>query len=216
MVGWDGSKGNDCIEPVIEYGKKKDDKNKIINIQGNFTTQEMQYDFGLKKIQEYGQCDYIMLIDSDEIWDNENIERALNIIKMSGCMYNAYRCKMHTYIKDVKYRIYPPEPCMPTVFIKSRINKMYGIRGNMIFPSLLMYNVYFHHLTYVRKDYDSVYNKIKTSHIGDGLKHVNLEQWKKEKWDKLPDATNFHTTIGYEANWKSVKVLDESELSWIN
>ena len=68
---------------------------------------------------------------------------------------------------------------------------------------------FFHHYTLVRDNEDEIFKKIMTSSIGDNLPSVDMETWKKEKWDKLPHATNFHWTKGFENCWKNVVVLKD-------
>jgi len=39
-----------------------------------------------------------------------------------------------------------------------------------------------------------------------------MKKWKKEKWDKMPRAFNFHTTKNFEKSWHRLKVIKEADL----
>jgi hypothetical protein len=118
---------------------------------------------------------------------------------------------MHTYIKDVHYRIVPPEPCSPTVLIKSNVD-MKGVRGNGIPGKKLMEDVFFHHPTLIRVKFKDVAMKAQLSNMGDGMRCVDMDVWRREKWDNMPDVTGFHISRGFENVWQRIKVVPDSEL----
>ncbi len=215
-VSWTGKTGN-TVKPIIEKWKKENDKeNKIINFDCNARNQQQQYDSGYNYIRENLDADWIMVFDTDEVWDFTNIERARNLLKTSN-NYNAIACNMHTYIKSPFYRVTPPEYCKPTAFIRPIFHGLQGIRGNGVTPRLFVEELFFHHFTYVRSKEKDVFDKIQTSLLGDQedvpcTRLVNIKKWKREKWDKMPKAYNFHTTKGFEKSWHRLKTIKETDL----
>jgi hypothetical protein len=159
-------------------------------------------------VQGDNEYEWLMLIDTDEVWDAPVLDKLIKGLDRIPENANAVCCKMETYIKDEKYRIYPPEPLMPTVMVRSRVPGLSGTRGNMITPRGYVKGTYFHHYTYVRENEREVFNKIVRSHLGDRLRPVDLDKWRVEKWDKIPNCTDLHPTEGYEHCWKGVRVVE--------
>lgn len=215
-VSWNNETGN-TVKPIVEdWQNKYDTENKIIHFDCNATTQKQQYDSGYNYIRENLDADWIMIFDTDEVWDFINIERAKHLLKTSH-NYNAISCNMHTYIKSPFYRVEPPEYCKPTVFIRPIFYGLQGIRGNGVTPRLFCEDLFFHHFTYVRYNEDDVFKKVNTSLLGDcedvpNTTLVDMKKWKKEKWDKMPRAYNFHTTKNFEKSWHRLKVIKENDL----
>ncbi|MFW6272999.1 MAG: hypothetical protein ACOC2U_04400, partial [bacterium] len=203
-VSWSGVRGNTVIDKVKDWCNKNDKENKIYHIFGKWTDQNVQYFEGLKFIKKYCKPDWIQIIDTDEVWEKSELEKTIDRLKTIGTNIKTIKCKMHTYVKDVRYRISPPEPCMPVVFIRGDINQFSGVRFNTIRPFLIFDDIYFHHYTYVREKWQYVKDKIITSHIGDLVKHTNLDKWKKEKWDTIPNCINLHTTNTKQKCWKKI------------
>ena len=44
------------------------------------------------------------------------------------------------------------------------------------------------------------------------LQTVDLDKWRSEKWNKLPNAKNFHTSLGFEKCWEGIKVISDNDL----
>ena len=59
-----------------------------------------------------------------------------------------------------------------------------------------MWDVKMHHFTAVRKSKDSIRDKIMSSYAGDladgDMPEPDVEKWLGEKYDKIPEATDFH------------------------
>ena len=76
-VSWSGEKGNTVLPVVQRWAEEKDKKNKIINLVGDFRDQNAQYNHGLSFIRrKLGFYDFVLLIDTDEVWDRDNLYRA--------------------------------------------------------------------------------------------------------------------------------------------
>ncbi len=213
-INWLGEKKRNIVRSVVEnWRKKNDNENKIVNANEDYADQEEQYNYGINLIKRNYNYDYIMLIDTDEIWDEENFNRAIEYLKNNKDEYNAFTCYMHTFIKTIFYQIDPPEWCHPTVFISNKIEEIKGPRGMDILPKRFMEDIYFYHFSYVRDNLEKVLAKIKLStHADKSVKCTDLDIWIKEKWNKLPFAKDFHTSVGYEKSWHSIKQVYVADL----
>lgn len=213
-VSWTNKIGNDVKPLVLDWKKRGDVFDKILNLEYNTNVQSDQYDFAYKYINENYDYDFLMLVDTDEIWNNKDILEAKKFLeKTYNDNINAYTTQMRTYIKSPFYRLKNIEPCRPTIFIKKGFS-IEGVRGNKITPRVNIPNIFMHHFTYVRSNDELVFDKIKSSTLSDGLKTVDLDVWKKEKWDLLPDnnITDLHTSSGYENYWKGVELITSNDL----
>ncbi len=214
-VSWTGEYGN-TVKPVIEeWAKNNDTERKIVHFQCNVMSQDEQYQAGYAWAKSAFNPDWIMIFDTDEVWD----ETGLNVAKrcLAECTeYNAIAANMHTYIKSPFYKVTPPEWCKPTVFIRPVHHSFLGIRGNEVTPRIIPDDLYFHHFTYVRKTEKDVLKKIATTLVGDRegtpSNLVDMEKWIANKWNKLPKAKNFHTTKAYEKSWHKIEIIRECEL----
>lgn len=214
-ISWLGETGNTVRVVVDDWAIKSDACHKIVSIQFDTKNQNEQYDKGLSVIREYGyinEDDFILLIDTDEVWDNDNIERLKARLVELPKITMSVACKMHTYIKSPFFRLDPEEPCQPTIIVRATVKSISGCRGNGVKPKVVMPDIKFHHFTYVRDSEEKVFAKIKSSTFADGASLVDLDKWIKTKWDKLPDCTDFHTSKGYEHYWKGIKRVTKDDL----
>ena len=118
-VSWTGEKGNLTKNAITTFRANEDKDNKIVEIECNTTDQIQQCDIGFKYIKDHGY-DFAMLVDFDEIWDQTNLQKAFNVLQLNSKFPGAMMCGMRTYIKYPIYRIKPPEPNTPTVFVSTR------------------------------------------------------------------------------------------------
>ncbi len=210
-TAWGGGKVyNDCIWNVGAYKYEHDRCDKIHEIADNFKTQEQQYERGFEYIKKKFDNPFILVIDSDEIWDSDNLAK-LKARVIQDDKYASYSCRMHTYIKSPFYRIDPPEPCHPIVVLDSKkVNRHEGIRWNGVKPSICFEDVYMHHFTYVRDNSTKIKEKLVYVVTGDkGKYHTD---WVDKYWDKIPDVKNFHATIGAERCWQGLKKIGIEDL----
>lgn len=210
-MNWCGEYNKNEVLPVVQEWQKENDKqNKIIHLNGNnFIKQSDQENYGYKYVLENLKPDWIFIADSDEIWDTQQFLILKELAKKANT-YNAIHTKMRTFIKSPFYMVDPCEMCKPAVLIRPIFNYLNGTRGNNVRPFYIDKNLYFNHYTYVRKYERDVFKKIQTTLQGDrdDVKQsniVDIDKWKKEKWDKLPNAKDFHTTKGYEKSWHSIR-----------
>jgi glycosyltransferase involved in cell wall biosynthesis len=211
-VSWSGNTGNTVHKYVDDWKDRCDGENKIVNIMGSWTDQYQQYMHGIKYCQENLKFDYFLIIDTDEVWDDDNLERAKGVLAADNGNHSGFHVRMYTYVKSPFYRVEPVEPCTPMTFCKSDIPDFGGIRGSGVHPSLIMENVYFHHFCYVRLGDDVIRRKFTNSHIGDKADHSHCDRWMSRVWNRIPRATNFHPTSGSERCWQRTRIIGPHEL----
>jgi hypothetical protein len=208
-VSWKHERNN-TVKPVVEKWKRENDvDNKIIITEFSSTSQDAQYQHGIDFIKNNLQCDLLLLIDSDEVWDS-NVLR-MGMIKARQLPNNAFRCSMKTYVKNPFYQVEPDELLKPMVFIKN-ISTFKGVRGGATPDAVLLPDIFFHHFTYVREDEDGILSKIEHSRDGENSHSVDLEWWIKEKWNKLPNVRNFHPHPQYQHSWQSIRQISIQHL----
>lgn len=206
-VSWNGDTGNTVIEPVKKWKEKYDKENKIDNVIGEWKTQDEQYDFGWNYIKKY-DFDYCLLIDTDEVWTNSELDKC--IVRLADSNGKSFSCRIYTYVKSPYWRVEPVEPVRPIIFVKKDVDKLLGVRGNMISDRVHWDDIKYHHFCYVRKNEDIIKRKFKTSEAGD--KAQSNSNWIEDKWNKLPDVYDFHPTIGAEKAWHSIVKINDSDL----
>lgn len=211
-IGWDGSTGNNTLNIIQEY---PDPLKKITVLEYDSREQNNQYAEGLRYIQKiYGKDVWILLVDSDEVWDDKSWLAALPQIQSTPVYISAYIAKMHTYIKSPLYRVADDKGLQvkPRVFVRADVSGI-NTRGASIGPARMLDGVCIHHFALVRDSLDEIFQKMTTSRIGDGHRPplVNLEKWKKETWDRIPGPAA-HYYAGCERVWERTIRIESSEL----
>lgn len=211
MWGGDLSIHNNCIFPSLLWAKTNDGKRKIHHIVTPEHTQEGQYGTGYSYIRKHWPGSYVVLIDTDEVWDVNEFMRLKGWV-VKNPVLAAYHCRLHTYVKSPLFRVDPVEPCSPTVVIGTANTQPIGVRGANIQPSATNENIKMHHFTAVRKDEYDVALKFRYDEFGDKCK---LHQdWMKKIWTRIPDVKDFHYSVGFESAWKRIKIVTLEELPW--
>jgi hypothetical protein len=216
-TSWIGGKGNTCIKE-IDALKNIDRYNKVISLDYDTTDQLAQCRYGFEFIKKNLNADYILLCDTDEVWDHSDLERALNFIHARP-NHKVYRCQMKTYIKNPLYRLTNIEMCKPVVFVNARLSVDDMARdfrcGDL--PGIIIPGVFMHHFIHVRKDFNSVFEKIIASHASEGDTYQDMSRWITEVWNRLPDLTGewkakgFHPNSRYPGSWKGIEVVSPDE-----
>jgi len=209
---WDGAEVVNEVKPFVRQWRRINDYAfKIVEMETDHIKQSLQYTYTINQIINTMHPDWILLFDTDEVWDSKQLKKLIEIA-LENDIVNAIHTGMRTYIKSPLYRIDPAEPCRPCVLVRAIPGICQGVRGNQTFPRYVAEDIYFHHFSYVRTTEEEVFRKARLSTLSDGLQLVDMDQWKKEKWDMLPSVHNFHTTLGAEKCWQNVKVIDEKIL----
>lgn len=214
-ISWTGEEGN-TVAPVVERLIQKNGstwEDWIVNLYGDFKTQEEQYQFGIDWIHNNLEFELIMLIDTDEIWDDKNLELAFKKIKQYPDR-DCFSTRLFSYVKSIFYRIDPIELCRPTVFLRPTVKKLQGARGWEQPNRALLHEVYFHHFTFVRFSEDDIRKKFLTSIAGDGEGAVGFscDDWMDTKWKHLPYGELLHYQEQAKASWFRVKIVWKTEL----
>lgn len=214
-TSWTGWHGNTCVEE-IEKLKNLDTQNKIVSLRYDTSDQTQQVEYGFQWIKQNLKADYILILDSDEVHNDEDLIRAFNFLHARP-NHKVYRCQMRTYIKHPLYRLSNIELCQPVLFVNARLNNMAGgWRANNL-EGPVMPGVFFHHFIHVRKDFNSVFEKIITSHASEGFEYQDMGRWISEVWNKLPNVegewrNGFHPHTSYPASWKGIEVITRDQL----
>jgi hypothetical protein len=211
--GWDGREGNTVREIVKTF---PDSENKIhhLDIEGK-KTQNEQVDEGVVWLEKHNiDYDYLMLIDTDEVWDDEGWKKA--VLHIQNSKHDFYTCMTHTFIKSPFYRVTPDAPIYPVVFVKRELVKTGGpmnIRGSgLTGVTRKMLDVYYWHFCSVRKSLTEVWEKHIASCGTENEPIVNKEEWIKEKWNKLPFSTDLLPLAKHKSNWHAVETITIEEL----
>lgn len=210
-TSWRGeTQKNEVVEVIESWKKEHDSADKIVNLHSDGKEQEKQYDEGERWIAEHcPDYDAIMLVDTDEVWDDAGLKAA--VAGMEASFASAYRVRLHTYVKSPYYRVDPTVGLWPMTFVR-RGNKLRGVRGSEVRPCVDLPNVFFHHFTSVRKSLSDTWKKHANSCHTENQPIVEYEEWVREKWNRLPDAKNILPLKNYSDMWKRVVVVKDEDL----
>ncbi len=206
-ISWCGERAN-TTRPVLRAWKRdRDPDGKLTLLECGIDKQAEQYRIGIDWIRvNIPDCDYIMLIDADEIWESAALERArLNLEQGQG---PAYMTGLWEYIKTPFYRMLP-SVCRPTVFVKMTAldGGLLGARGEQM-PGKRLIDVRYHHFTAVRRNVEEVLRKFRQSAAGDDRESVtDLDKWQYNKWNPLPHSIDLHPFVGRHALWEKVECV---------
>lgn len=210
-VSWTGARGNKCRG---EIEKIEDKQNKIRVLEFDTHNQMAQVMYGYNYIQDKLPCDYVMLIDTDEVWDGNQLIQAKEFLAKNPEKI-AYRTRMYTYLKTPFYRVSPVEPLLPVSFVNMKQGNLGGLPRACDLPYIRTTgrnerDIFFHHFVYVRENFNSVLEKIISSHVSEEKNYADMSVWIPEVWNRLPDIDNFYKTkgihpgIGFAKNWRNL------------
>lgn len=217
-ISWIGGRDNPSIPVIEDIEQHNDPDQKIIHINHDEPNQMKHCMYAYSYIKNSLDCDYVQLIDSDELWSNADYKKAIEFLTANPD-YNAYRTNMYTYVKSALYRVDPPEPLKPVCFIKPNLPDM-GMepRGCAIKPFIMMPDVWCHHFVFVRAHFNHVLEKLIQSHVSEKQPYESMDRWIPEVWNKLPNynksmfPNGAHPAIGFGAHWKRLKQIEIKEL----
>lgn len=135
-----------------------------------------------------------MIVDADEIYEKTELEKMISMVRAHPEI-SCWHVTWYTYWKSYKYRIDPPEPYKPAVFLKLgkckfiETRNLEGAKHLLIDPEVGMC----HHMSYARTD-EEVRRKLSLfSHS-----HQILDGWFEniwKKWDSDKTLTNLHPVL---------------------
>ena len=217
-IGWKGTpdKAKNTVFPVVKKWKEINDyADKIINIHGDWGDQLSHYNAGVEYIRKNIKCDYIHIIDTDEIYDDENLIKAKKYLIADNGKHDSFSCRINTYVKSPFYQVNPIEPCSPVVFLKASVQGVTGVRCNRVGNRQRWEDVKYHHMCYVRVNDEDIRRKFYSIQVADG--HASANDWLTRIWDNinyknLPYLKNLHPTIGAEKCWSSLIKINKSDM----
>jgi hypothetical protein len=215
-VSWTGGKGNTCKPVIAEMMRTMDSERKIVSLDFDTTSQLDQCERGYQWIKENLHCDFTLLADSDEIFDESDILRAKAYIEKYPT-HMAYRNKMYTYVKHPLYRLDPIESLHPVTFVNTEMPTLGKNFRSCDLPYVTMEDVYLHHYVHVRKDFNTVLEKIITSHVSEGDAYQDMSDWIPNVWNKLPEIEGhwrqgWHPNVRFKGNWTGIRKIGVDEM----
>lgn len=172
---WRGNVSNDgqCEKIVLRLMREFPN---IHLIKGNWKTEEEQRNDNLGHLKE---CDYVFLVDADELWASEYIHRVMDYV-LSHSVYTVFNAFWNTRFRYANWRVDPREPFKPTVlidnkkgisFFKNRLMKIGINASSVLIPEKLCI---IEHFSYVRSDDMRIKEKIRTfSHASEVINGIN-------------------------------------------
>lgn len=211
-ISWTGRRGNTC-KPVIEK-LKREFKDKIISLDYNINSQKEQVDYGFNYIRKHIPYDFLLLQDTDEVWNYEDLNKAIQYIQDTP-QYSVFRVQMYTYIKSPFWRVWPIEKLKPIVFVSNKISTLgessrahdYHKEAHKLPP-----DIHLHHFIYVRKDFNTVLEKIISSHSSENTEYMDMSKWIPNVYNKMPNVKNFHPSKGFEHFWQELIIVQKTML----
>jgi len=198
---------NNCLVPAAEWARDNPGV-PIVSIVGEYLDQHSQYQAGYELIRIMFNFCHLLLIDSDEVWDEADLSKLKNA--MSAGRHAAYCCRLRTYVKSAFYRVEPAETCTPVVGLDMSKTEILGPRGMLIKDKVVLDDVWMHHFTYVRELEEDIRVKFRTSAIGDFV--PGRDRWLEDVWPRIPSVRAFHPSQGYENSWGRIKKVCVKDL----
>jgi hypothetical protein len=224
-ISWTGRQGNLCKDHILELMQTlPDGKNgKIISLDHDTIDQFEQCMVGYNYIKENLEADIVMLIDTDEVWNDHDLQVCIDYIKRHP-NHSTYKNNVYTYIKSPLYRVSPPEPLEPVSFVQVDLPDLGKHARACDLPTQLILDegdenkrLFYHHYVYVRDEFNTVLEKIITSHASEHRYYQDMGVWIPEVWNSLPYIQGhwkegFHPAIGFKVNWKDLDKIKRSQM----
>jgi glycosyltransferase involved in cell wall biosynthesis len=164
------------VSPVPELDPR------IEIVEGNWQSENETRNAGMDLLSD---CDYILMVDSDEILLDEDLQRLRVLCETDKPQVIGVR--LHTYWKTPDYRIQPPEDGLIKMVLRKDV-RIEGLRG--VQSTVTQADVWCRHLSYVRTD-EELREKLRLfSHADDIRPHWYERVWKA--WDSDQDLEDLH------------------------
>jgi len=205
-LSWSGRPGNTVQEIVSDPAL--DPEKKIIHLKARNKHQDTQYEQLVEEADKHPH-DFKMLIDTDEVWDKDELYTCLEHLAKDG-EAEAFTTRMYTHLKSPLFQTMDYDKLAPVVFLKNGV-EFKGCRANEVKKKKLI-PAHFHHLCYVRNSLGEVIEKIMNSCATESVPYVNIKEWIKQKWVPCPRGTNFLPVRNWEDNMKEMYQAEASDL----
>ena len=154
-------------------------------IEGEWGSEHETRNHGIEVLSD---CDYILTVDSDEIFTDPDLKRLRDLCTSSESP--AIAARLWTYWKSPDYRIEPPEPLAACVAVRPNV-RFTKLRQVDCTPYVAD-DLYCRHLSYVRTD-EELREKLRLfGHHAEILPNWYDEVWKR--WNEDPTLENLHPT----------------------
>lgn len=217
-ISWDGKTGNTVKAPVHAWRLVHDREGKIVEVDFDCIDQQVQRESAWNYIKEHWNYDFLMVIDTDEVWSPEAFERAIYHLKGEP-KANAFFPRMNFYIKSPYYRVSNTTANLST-FLRKGYSPSLGIRGTEVKPRYNMQDVRVDHFHLVHYSEETSFAKQRRSH-GEERKSLGLsvdtyivdfDTWEREVWTAIPDTKDLFIRTGYENTFKGIHQISYDEL----
>ena len=151
-------------------------------VEGNWGSPVQTRNSGIELLSD---CDYIFMLDSDEILLDEDLEKLKDLC--SSGVHKVISTKLFTYWKTPEYRIDPPEPGVVRVVVRKDVRM---VRNRDVQVPIYESDIWMRHLSYVRTDKE-VQEKMRLSgHLHEWRRDWYENVWKA--WDRDRSLKNLH------------------------
>jgi len=188
---WSGPP-RDISATFAAIGNLADPDGKFTIIRGSWQTEAEQRNAGLEAMAASG-IGYCFVLDGDEIYDSAELHE-MKLAVFRAPEIECWHVTWFTYWKSERFRIEPPEPFQPLVFVRvgsARFDLMRNVNSSsraMIDPRVGVC----HHMSYAHSNEELKKKLSSFSHA-----HEVLEGWYENtwlKWDENKEMTNLHPT----------------------
>ena len=179
-------------------------------LRGSWDDQIQQQNDFLNFIRKnHSECTHILFIDTDEIYEDHEIQKLLELTKKNKTFNSVIRVKMFTYIKSIYYRVSPQEIYQPIAIIPIRDYVYFSdVRAVKTCP-VYYSDVNMHHFSLVRKNIERI--RLKFNNRAKSFNRV--ENWYEKYYLNFDmNMKDFHPIIGNENQWHSIKKITPEEL----
>ncbi len=188
---WNGN-AVDNTETLAVFETYPDPQKKIEIVHGDWANEADQRNASLALCGENG-CEICFVVDADEIYDPKELEQMMEIVRATP-QIDCFTLGLHTYWKSHQFRIDPPEPLQPPVFV--RVGKAKFTHNRAVeceLCALISQEVgVCHHMSYARTD-EQIKKKISTFSHADEIVPGWYEQiWLG--WNRNRSMRNLHPT----------------------
>src|SRR5882672_11946 len=176
-------RGNQALSGApVEPGPVPTLDPRIEIVEGNWASETETRNAGMELVSD---CDYIFMVDSDEILVDEDLQRLKTLCERE--LPEVIAVQLHTYWKTSQYRIQPPEDGVIRMVLRRDV-RFEGLRG--VQAPVVQADVWCRHLSYVRTD-EELLEKLRLFSHADEIRPNWYEQvWKA--WDTRQDLEDLH------------------------
>lgn len=198
----------DDVKPIVDRLNRC--SGKYVYLERDWGDQWQQQEAAWNLIRkEYPECTHLMFLDTDEIYEDQDIRSLVKYCRNIHYFNKALRVNMYTYIKKVYYRVYPLEKYKPIAIIPMLDYVHFTTIRDIDGAPKCAVNVFMHHFSLVMKDEKRLQMKFRRG-VDD---YEGVDNWYENVYVPFNEnSKNFHTLKGHESQWASVEVVKPEDL----